>query len=504
MGKIDLSAQLSQLDPENRAAFLNALEAKRKENHYIKYFQPNSPSQWEVPRKFDSTKKVFVVRGGNRSGKTEIGAAITVAWALGKDYFNNEPAYEWVKNLPIPEPPSNIWIVGLDFTVVRDVLWGEKLRNGGSHPGFIPRDDSLTEKISDSEFWVQFTNGSRIICKSADSGREKFQGASVDLIWIDEECDVEIFNECYQRTLDCSGKILTTLTPGLRTGEAFVPWVHELYEDYKAGKAKNTEFVAISFLDNPVIPDEEKDEAKRKWAGHIEERARLYGEFIQRTGLVYPMWNADRHVVRRFPIPKSWLRVASIDPAISSGTTAVLWGAVEPETNNLYLYREYYESDLPVSEHAKGIILRSMGDLVDHWIMDPKGGSQKNGSDYKSILQLYKEHGIPARLAEVDPDYGIAASIEYMQATTQATSRHPKVFVFNDLTNFQWEISRYTWAFYGRGEMRGTTKGKPIKKHDHLMNAYQYLCSMRPRSRVRAILSFPEAQREFSRLNSYT
>lgn len=508
MGQIDLSSQLKAFEPQDAIAILDALEGRRKQEHFSKYWRPNSPGQWDASRGFTKEVKTFVVRGGNRSGKSDLGAAITVAWALGKEYFLNEPAYEWVKNLPIPEPPSNIWVVGLDFSVIRDVLWGEKLRLGGSHPPFLPRDESLITKVSESEFWIQLENGSRITCKSADSGREKFQGASVDFIWMDEECDVEIYNECYQRTIDCNGKILVTLTPSLRKGENHIPWVFDLHEDYTSGKTKNVRFASLSVIDNPCVPEDEKELLLEKWAGHPEERARLYGEFIQRSGLVYSMYKPARHQVKRFQIPKSWLRVACIDPSLQGGTTACLWAAVEPETNNMFLYKEYYAQDMPISEHAKSIILRSSGDLVDVWLIDPKAGVQHSdgvnrGSAYKTVMQIYKEAGIPVKLAEVGQDYGLAASLEYMVATTQAQSRHPKVFIFEDLKTFQWEISRYIWDYFARGALKGESKEKPIKRHDHLMNAFQYVCAMRPRAR-RASAVPRETQIQEARINSYT
>ena len=151
------------------AAMLAALEKKLQEEKYICYWMPNSIGQREVIQVFDKGTKVLIIRGGNRSGKTELNVAITIAWALGKDFFINFPAYEWVNKLPIPEPPVNIWLVGLDYNMVRDVLWGEKLMRGGNHPPLLPRDE--VAKLSESEFWIQFKNGSRITCKSADSGR---------------------------------------------------------------------------------------------------------------------------------------------------------------------------------------------------------------------------------------------------------------------------------------------------------------------------------------------
>ena len=328
------------MTPEEALAVLELVESKRRESCFIKYWQPHKETQQpEIFKQFTADKKVFGVLGGNRSGKTETGAAIAVAWALGRDFFRDTPAWSWVQHLPIPEPPNTVWIVGLDFNMVRDVLWREKLRHGKDHPGLMPSDPGLVTKVNDGDFQAFFRNGSIITCKSADSGREKFQAASVDLVWIDEECEVEIYDECFQRTSDCAGKILITLTPltdissGVRT-----PWVFDLYQDWKAGH-KDLCFVTLSVLDNPSVPAEEKDRLKAKWAGHFEERARLYGEFVQRSGLVYNMWDPAKHCVKPFELPRHWRRVACIDPA-ATGTTACLWSAVHPN-GDLYFYREW-------------------------------------------------------------------------------------------------------------------------------------------------------------------
>src|SRR5206468_7340907 len=111
----------------------------------------------------------------------------------------------WVQKLPIPEGrPRNIWVVGLDFPTVRDVIWGEKLIKGKNHPPFLPRTfEEMGGKIREGDYQLIAPDGSTLTCKSADSGREKFQGASVDLVWIDEEPDVSIYDECWQRTADC-------------------------------------------------------------------------------------------------------------------------------------------------------------------------------------------------------------------------------------------------------------------------------------------------------------
>ena len=493
-------SQLQTLPKAEALAVLKVLEEKRREQHFIRYFQPYK-QQAEILRAFTPDKKIFGILGGNRSGKTELGTFISLAWALGKEYFVGEPAYEFIKDLPIPPGPKNIWIVGLDFSTVRDIIWYEKFKQGRNHPAFLPKDPAVVRKANDGDFQIFFENGSIITCKSADSGREKFQGASVDLVWIDEEPEVEIFDECYQRTVDCGGKILLTLTPltdiasGVRT-----PWVFDLYEDWKAGK-KDVDFHQLSFLDNPFVPAAEKELAKEKWAGHPEEGARLFGHFVQRSGLIYPMWNPKKHVLPRFTPPKDWTTIVCIDPA-ATGTTAALWTAVDPE-GNLFHYREYYERDRIISDHAKSITIVNSGDLIDFWIIDPKAGAQRNAETHKTIAQLYRDNGLPVRLADLDSDYGMNAYREYLAATVTEGSRHPKAYASDQLPNFRFEIEHYVYAQFTKGEMKGLSKERPVKRHDHLMNCAQYTAAIKPRYRRRNYLT-EEQKIRVAAANSYT
>ena len=497
--------ELAAMAPAERLAILDALEAKRKEESFIRYWQPDaSEDQRKIFTSFAPEAKVVLVKGGNRSGKSEAGAPIATAWALGKEYFRDEPAWEWVKDLPIPEPPNNIWVVGLDFPTVKNVLWYEKLSNGKDHPGFLPAGserERLIKKISESDFQVYFRNGSVITCKSADSGREKFQGASVDLIWIDEEPDVDIYDECFQRTADCAGKILVTVTPLIDIASGVrEPWVYDLHEQAVKG-SKEVVSVNLSVLNNKYVPEDEKRRLKEKWSGKPEEAARLYGDFVRRSGLIYDQWNAQKHVIGPFPLSRSWKRVACIDPA-PTGPTACLWACIDP-AGNMFIYREYYESNLVVSEHAKNILTQNAGDKIDLWLIDPKGGTQRNAETHRTIAQLYRDSGIPVREARLPEDWGLNAAREYVNATVQPTVRHAFVKVFQACSMFKYEIEHYVWDFYSSGPMKGLSKDKPRKRHDHLMNCFQYIAGHRIKGKGTPEPSESE-KLEFSRNNSYT
>ena len=499
-----LLQQLNRYSPTEALAIVEALQQKDYDQNFIKYWEPY-PKQKPIFQKFPG-KKIIGLLGGNRSGKTEIGAFVAIAFLLGKEFFRGSPAWEFVQWLPIPEGrPRNIWATGLDYGTLRDIIWREKFVFGRNHPAFVPKESDLIRKCSESDLQIITTDGSMLTGKSADAGREKFQSASIDLAWIDEEPEVEIFDEIYQRTIDCNGIILITLTPlndissGVRT-----PWVFDLHDKWKHGQ-KDIEFIQLSMLDNPFVPEPEKQKALEKWSGHPEERARLYGEFIQRSGLIYPTWSRDKHLIDPVVLPKDWPCVVSIDPA-ATGITAGLKARISPQ-DDIYIVSEYYEADLTVSEHAKNM-LAQFGGPVDSWLLDPYWGKQRNAETHKSGMQLYRDAGIPVRLPDIgDSNYALEASREYINATVTPAGRHPKLYLFRgQCPHFEQEIEHYVWAFYGKGEMKGLSKQQPVKRNDHAMNAFQYLCATHPRGKRAArnqVISRDDMIAE-ARRNSYT
>lgn len=484
---------LSAYDTEDALLALTAIEDQRKHKHFAKYWSCDDDPNHQIFfdgieaefKKFTKDVKIFGLLGGNRSSKTERGAFLAVAWLMGKEYFRDEPSWKYVEGLPIPEHGCQIWCVGLDFSVIRDVIWGEKLRKGHQHPGLLPSNPCKEiTRISDSEFQVVVdVNGrvSTLTCKSADSGRSKMQSASIDLVWIDEECEESIFDELWQRTTDCAGKLVITLTPLNDTNSGVTsPWVYDLYKDFLKGGTDSV-FIKLSALDNPFIPDEEKIKLKEKWAGHPEEGARLYGDFIQRAGLIYPQWDRTKHLIKRTTIPADWRRIASIDPA-ATGMTACAWMAISPR-NDVYLYRVYYAKNKIVSDHAKDILARNGSDKIDLWLIDGVWAACRNSENHKTGAMLYKESGIPVRLATRQIEFARNVMAEYLSATINFSSRHPKLYVFEDLHEFIEEVEGYTWDTYSKGVLKGKTKDTPRKVDDHGINAVQFVLALKPKNR---------------------
>jgi hypothetical protein len=158
---------------------------------------------------------------------------------------------------------------------------------------------------------------------------------------------------------------------------------------------------------------------------------------------------------------------------------------VDP-SGNLHVFREYLEADMPVSEHATNIKLKNRGDKVDLWLIDPTWGAQRTAEAHKTGQQLYRDAGLPVRLATVDRDFGRLALFEYFQGTVLGPEgRNPKIWIDPTMHELIEEIEHYIVDSYHSGPLKGMSKDRPRKKADDLVNALQYAAAQKPRGRMR-------------------
>lgn len=120
--------------------------------------------------------------------------------------------------------PCHGWVTSVDFATSKFVVEKKFFE-------WCPKED--IKSWYEKDRLVELYNGSTIQFKSADSGREKFQGQRIRWAWIDEEVDKEIFEEIQARQMANQDlDIWMTLTPlkGLT-------WIYndifEVYEDYE-------------------------------------------------------------------------------------------------------------------------------------------------------------------------------------------------------------------------------------------------------------------------------
>ena len=132
----------------------------------------------------------------NQVGKTFAGAMEVAIHASGR-------YPEWWEGRRF-DGPVRIWVAGESNEVVRETLQRLLLGEPGSHgTGTIPKDAILeivpargTPELVDT-IRVRHASGdsSTIGLKSYSQGRERFQGATLDFVWCDEEPPSDVFHE---------------------------------------------------------------------------------------------------------------------------------------------------------------------------------------------------------------------------------------------------------------------------------------------------------------------
>ena len=157
----------------------------------------------------------------NRIGKTLSGGGYETALHLTGKYP------EWWDGR-VFKHPIRAWACGDTNETVREILQPAlfgPLSDLGT--GLIRRDTikrtinrrGNAESIESATIWHTSGGESTLLFKSYEQGRKAFQGTQQDLIWLDEECSMNIYAECLLRTAATDpagsnwGCVLATFTP---------------------------------------------------------------------------------------------------------------------------------------------------------------------------------------------------------------------------------------------------------------------------------------------------
>jgi len=211
----NLQAQSLPLEPSLLLSILEKEQEKRRARNRLKSYQPYQ-KQLEF-HNAGATHRERLFLAGNRCGKTEAGAAETAIHLTGK-----YPDWWMGKRF---DKPIKAWAAGVTGESTRDVvqqkLFGPPERREEWGTGSIPKADigdiSTGRGISgaiDTASIKHVSGGwSSLSFKSYERGREKWQGAALELIFMDEEPPIDIYFEALTRTNETGGIIFITCTP---------------------------------------------------------------------------------------------------------------------------------------------------------------------------------------------------------------------------------------------------------------------------------------------------
>ncbi len=443
--------------------YIEAEQKKRKESDQLSRYNTGEIRHEKQLAFHKCEKRNRWVFGGNRSGKTECGAVECVYMARG--------IHPYRKNR------ENVcgWVVSLSMQVQRDVAqkkilhylrkdWIEEIVM------LSGRKDSPESGIIDFIRVKNVLGGSSVIgFKSCDQGREKFQGASLDFVWFDEEPPEDIYTECRMRVVDRQGDIFGTMTP--LKGLTFV--YNEIFLNRHHDPEVWYEF--MEWADNPYLAATEIAALEVSMDERVLQ-SRRYGKFATAAeGLVYPEFDENVHVIEPFALPKEWQDTISIDPGLNNPLSAH-WYAVDYD-DNVYVVYEHYEAGRDVDYHAEEI--KRICRILD-WKTDNKGricalidsaAKQRTLAGVKSVVELFYERGI---LVNPNVEKDLFTGIARVKSYLNTKNGLPNIYIFNTCVNLIDELKGYYW---GSGD-------SPRKVRDHSVDEMRYYLMSRPKKNV--------------------
>ncbi len=445
----ELIGKLIQIEKEQK---------RRKENDRLSLYNSGDKVHTKQIAFHKCEKRNRWVFGGNRSGKTECGAVESIYMARG-----NHPYRQNRKD-------TFGWVVSLSQQVQRDVAQAKILQY--LNPDWIVdvtmlsgKKDNLKNGVIDQLIIKNVFGGHSIIgFKSCDQGREKFQGSSLDFVWFDEEPPQDVYEECVMRVIDKRGDIFGTMTP--LKGLTFI------YEEIflNRGNSDQVWYEFMEWADNPFLNADEIKALSESMSGDALQ-TRRFGRFKASSGLVYPEFDENVHVIEPFSVPFEWQDVISIDPGLNNPLSAH-WYCVDFD-GNVYVVAEHFEAGKDVDYHSNRIkeICRGLGWKTDHKgrisALIDSAANQRTLASAKSVTELFYDNGIVVN-PNVNKDMfsGISRVKQYLALK----DGKPRLFVFNCCVNLIRELKSYRW---GDGD-------NPKKTDDHALDELRYYLMRKP------------------------
>lgn len=396
----DLKAMLEQLTKETR-------------REGCRLYKPY-PKQAEFHKAGASFREVCLA-GGNQVGKS-YSAAAELAIHLTGEYPDWWEGFRWNR-------PIHAWAAGVTGESTRDTLQRLLMgRPGELGTGTIPADCIVSNTsgrgVADSmdTVIIKYKGGgqSTLGFKSYALGREKWQGATLDLVAFDEEPEESIYVEGLTRTNATGGRVWLTFTPLMGMSEV----VRKFFD----GNSPDRKLVQATIDDAMHYTPEQRARIIASYPAH-ERDARAKGIPVLGSGRVFPISEEDIKIAP-FPIPKHWGRIVGCDFGWNHPATGV-WLAHDRDTDVVYVYDSFRVSETSVPLQAP--LFAARGKWIP--VAWPHDGLQHDKGSGQTLADQYRSMGVNMlheRATFTDGGNGVEAGI--MSLLTRMQTGRLKVF----------------------------------------------------------------------------
>ena len=448
-----------------------ALELAQALRRIERFNRINQYDPYPYQQKFHKTGSEAnqrLLMAANRIGKSFSGAAemsyhltgIYPDWWEGRRYHQ----------------PITAWAGGVSNETTRDIVQFELLGSPDDPDAFgsgaIPKSKIIkTERKpgvpnAKSVALIQHVSGgnSSLHFKAYEMGVEKWQGRSVDCIWLDEEPSRELYSQAVTRTLDRKGMVYMTFTPESGMTETVASFMNNLQQGQSLTNATwddASEKVTSLKGGQGHLNEDVMTQILSSYSPH-EREMRRYGRPSIGSGLVFPV-QEDKLMIDPVQLEDHWPRIAGIDFGWDH-PTAVVWVAWDKDEDELYIYDCYRQSKASPSVHAASIRTRSESVPIAY----PHDGNRRDSMGNPGLADQYRSLGCNMMLEHfTNPpalghnkggnsvEEGLMDMLQYME--------QGRFHVFNTLADWFEEFRMY----HRKG-------GKVVPFKDDLMSATRY------------------------------
>ncbi|MCD4658190.1 MAG: terminase large subunit, partial [Planctomycetes bacterium] len=299
--------------------------------------------------------------------------------------------------------------------------------------------------------------GSEICVRSAERPYTLL-GEEVDWLLLSEAAQMKtdvLDRYLRARLVSRKGKLIVPTTPAGKN------WLYPLFlrgQNPAHSTWKSWQFATV---ENPYVDPAEIEEARRTIPEDVFAEQFL-GEFVTKTGRVYPEFTRSIHV-REFDIEKMGTNLRffrSFDFGYTN-PTAVIFAAMTRD-DVLYVFDEYYQRQQTINEISRAIREKSDTKLYEFSTADPSAA--------REIADL-RNAGISVSKATNNLCWGINNIRERLLYND---NQKPRLIIHPKCRNLIFEFEHYKYPEQTAG---ATLQENPIKAHDHALDALRYLVS---------------------------
>lgn len=292
---------------------------------------------------------------------------------------------------------------------------------------------------------------------SYDQGRTKWQSDTVDGVWLDEECDEDVYSEAKTRTNIGLGPVYLTATP--------MKGMTKVVRRFWLDRAENTCCITMGIEDADHYTDAERAVIINSYEEH-EREARAHGIPLLGSGRVFVEVGRKDISIPAFDIPLHWRQICGIDFGWDHPSAAARL-AHDCDTDSIYVTAVHRQSKQTPLLFAATV--KPWGDWLP-WAW-PHDGKQSGGKfdqqDQAQLQAIYAGHGL--KMLELhaqceDGTNGVNATVQDM---------------LDRMRTGRWKVFSHLGDWFDEFDSYHRKDGMIVKEHDDAISASRYGFMMR-------------------------